>query len=91
MTTIEDTNGFVCYVNVYEVMQLPDMFASNVLDWLKRDIEAWQRSGAVDDEWYPLKAEGTEQLEARKDMLNDGVGTTPGINTHCRQSLHTND
>jgi hypothetical protein len=85
----KDSNGFVWYVNIFEVMELPDMFASTVEGWLNTDMEAWQKDGTVDSEYYPLQAKDIEQLEARKDMLNDGVGTTPGIETYGRRSLHT--
>jgi len=85
-----DENGFYYYVNIYDVMDLPDMFASNVIGWLNTDREAWEKDGTVDSEYYTIQAEDVEQLNARVDMLNDGIGTTPGINTHARRSLHTN-
>jgi len=85
----QDENGFYCYVNVYSVMELPDMFAETVMEWLNTDIDAWQKSGRVDSEYYPLQAEDMEQFEARKDMLQDGVGTTDGVTVHNRRSLHT--
>lgn len=91
MTTLKDENGFVCYVNIYDVMELPDMFAENVFEWLKTDIEPWNKDGTVDSEYYPLQAEDIEQLNARKDMLSDGIGTMPGIITHNRRSLHINE
>ena len=91
MSIIKDENGFICYVNLYDVMELPDMFASNVKGWLKMDIDPWNKTGSVDSEWYPIQADNAEQLEARKDMLHDGVGTTPGIRTHNRRILHTDE
>jgi hypothetical protein len=84
----KDDNGFVWYVNIFEVMELPDMFAPTVKGWLDMNREAWNKGGTVDSEWYALQAKDVEQLEARKDTLDNGMGVIPGINTHGRKSLH---
>lgn len=88
MTLHKDNNGFVWYVNLFEVMELPDMFAGTVKEWLDMTQEPWHKGGTVDSEWYPLQAEDVEQLEARKDTLDTGMGVIPGINTHGRRSLY---
>jgi len=87
--TLKDDNGTVWYVNYIDVMDLPDLFAGEVDTWLKTDMDAWEKSGRADDVYYPIQAEDVEQLEARKDMLENGIGSMPGVRTHGRRSLHT--
>ena len=64
------------------------MFAGTVKEWLDMSQDAWNKGGTADSEWYPLQAEDAEQLEARKDTLENGIGVISGINTHGRKSLH---
>jgi len=90
MTTKQTETGYYCYVNIYDVMKLPDMFSSTVLEWLYREIEPWDKHGTVDSEFYPVVAEDKEQFKERIDILENGIGTIQGVNIHKRQSLHTN-
>jgi hypothetical protein len=85
----QDNNGYYWYVNVFEVMELPDIFAGTVKEWIDMDAEPWNKGGSVDQEWYPLQAEDVEQLEARKETLEEGMGVISGVNTHGRQSLYS--
>jgi len=85
---LKDANGYVWYVHHGDVLELPDLFGSEVQAWLKTDMPPWQKDGRVDSGYYPLAAESLEQLQARLDMLENGVGSMPGVRTHGRRSLH---
>ena len=88
MPVFKDGNGTVWYVNQFDVMDLPDLFAAEVDGWLETDMEPLEKSGTVDGIWYPLQAEDIEQLEARKETLENGIGKMPSVRTHGRKSLH---
>lgn len=83
-----DENGTVWYVNIVDVSDLPDLFASTVHEWLDTDIDPWAKDGKAGSMYYPLTAEDEEQLEARVDTLKNGIGVMPSVRTHGRRSLH---
>lgn len=87
MTTYKDTNGTVWYVNLYDILELPDIFASTVSEWVDMTRDPWNKGNNVDSEWYPLQAETPKQLESRKETLSEGMGVIPPIRTHGRQSI----
>jgi len=88
---LKDGNGYVWYVHHGDVLELPDLFASEVQSWLKTDVQEWRKDPSVDSGYYPLTAESNEQLQARLDMLKNGIGSMPSVRTHGRQSLHVDE
>lgn len=77
--TMKDDNGTVWYANYVDVMDLPDLFAGEVDTWLNTDMDVWEKDGSADSMYFPIQAEDTEQLEARKETLENGIGVIPAL------------
>jgi len=87
MVVHTDENGKALYVNVTDIGDLPDLFASTAYSWIDSERAELTKDGRVDGVFMPLVADDTEQFEARKDTLENGIGKMPSVRVEEKSEL----
>lgn len=66
------------YVNIADLTELPKLIRGEVVTWIDKESEFYYPNNRVDEVYLPLEAEDEEQLQARKELLQDEKFTKMG-------------